>query len=286
MLQAIDPAQFLTPTRFVAVSTNTSGPVEGFAFRSDTWNGGYVAPGQHGSVAGQRKSIGLQPPTTRPALWTATLCYAPASLPHLPSSLPRPPGGAQVDGSFVRSHFLFSFADHVGGRIFSFGSRSSGNVLSKGDTGEMAAGEAASAGRSRAGTAALTCCSMATRPRMAACIAAGWPSPLALEGSWGSSPPPGRAPDLLLVARPPAAASQFFNLVPAPGNLSAFSAANLLGPLSPIPMPVTHQARAAGCSLCMCLPAAPVCALLERAVSVLCNPGSAPACRASMWPHQ
>ncbi|PRW56605.1 4-hydroxyphenylacetate isomerase [Chlorella sorokiniana] len=128
VLQAIDPAQFLTPTRFVAVATNTSCPVAGFAFRSDTWNGGYEAP-----------------------------------------------GGAQVDGSFVDSHFLFSFPDQVGGRIFAFRTGSAGNVLSKGDTGEVAA------------------------------------------------------------------ASHFFTLVPAPGNLSAFSAANPVGPLSPVPMPVAHQ---------------------------------------------
>lgn len=45
IFQAIDPAQFLTVTRFVAAAARTSGPVSGFALRSDCWNGGYVRPG-------------------------------------------------------------------------------------------------------------------------------------------------------------------------------------------------------------------------------------------------
>lgn len=79
-------------TRFAAVATATPAPVRGFVFRSETWNGGYEAP-----------------------------------------------GGAQVAGAFNESWFLFSFADHVGGRIFDFAPGSGGNVLSKGDVGEVAA---------------------------------------------------------------------------------------------------------------------------------------------------
>jgi hypothetical protein len=43
--QAIDPAQFLRVTQFSAVQSMVKGPVSGFAFRSDAWNGGYRRPG-------------------------------------------------------------------------------------------------------------------------------------------------------------------------------------------------------------------------------------------------
>lgn len=51
----------------------------------------------------------------------------------------RAPGGAQVDGAFARSAFLFKFADSVG-RAFVLRARSSANALRNGDVGELSAG--------------------------------------------------------------------------------------------------------------------------------------------------
>ncbi|KAL4427827.1 hypothetical protein ABPG75_001916 [Micractinium tetrahymenae] len=45
VVQAIDSAQFVKPSRFVPVRSTASGPVATLGFRSDSWNGGYRAPG-------------------------------------------------------------------------------------------------------------------------------------------------------------------------------------------------------------------------------------------------
>ena len=42
-LQAIDPAQFIKRTQWVGAATRTTGPVSNFVFKSETWNGGWVA---------------------------------------------------------------------------------------------------------------------------------------------------------------------------------------------------------------------------------------------------
>lgn len=130
-----------------------------------------------------------------------------------------------MDGSFVGSHFLFSFPDQVGGRIFSFRAGSAGNVLSKGDTGEVAAGRL------------LWEANCAPGFRFSACPATFWHGQCITHLTHST-----------FLALPAAAASHFFTLVPAPGNLSAFSAANPIGPLSPVPMPVAHQASIWGCA--------------------------------------
>ncbi|KAL4442044.1 hypothetical protein ABPG77_011305 [Micractinium sp. CCAP 211/92] len=91
VVQAIDPAQFIKPTLFVPVRSTAAGPVTNLAFRSESWNGGYRAP-----------------------------------------------GGAQVDGAFVRSSFLFKWSDSVG-RAFVLRARSVGNALRNGDVGEVTA---------------------------------------------------------------------------------------------------------------------------------------------------
>ena len=44
--QAIDPAQFLTLTRFTAVRTATSSPVSNFVFKIECWSGGFRPPSQ------------------------------------------------------------------------------------------------------------------------------------------------------------------------------------------------------------------------------------------------
>jgi hypothetical protein len=45
IIQAMDPAQFLVQTNWVAVKTETSKPVTNFLFRSDCWNGGFERQG-------------------------------------------------------------------------------------------------------------------------------------------------------------------------------------------------------------------------------------------------
>lgn len=44
-MQAMDPAQFLVVTKWVAVRTETAKPVSNFLFRSDCWNGGFEKSG-------------------------------------------------------------------------------------------------------------------------------------------------------------------------------------------------------------------------------------------------
>lgn len=45
VVQAMDPAQFLVVTKWVAVRTETAKPVSNFLFRSDCWNGGFEKSG-------------------------------------------------------------------------------------------------------------------------------------------------------------------------------------------------------------------------------------------------
>ena len=45
VFQAIDAAQFITLTQFVAVTSTLPDPVDNFVFRSDCWNGGIEGVG-------------------------------------------------------------------------------------------------------------------------------------------------------------------------------------------------------------------------------------------------
>lgn len=150
VIQAMDPAQFLVQTNWVAVKTETAQPVANFLFRSDCWNGGFEKQGA--LVEGQFRwaSLCCRLPRSRRArlAWSSSGSHSGKGaggcsreqtcltevMPHF--SLHPPPPLLRIPRN---SQFLIYTSGSIEGRIFNFAATSANNTLSMGNN--AAAGE-------------------------------------------------------------------------------------------------------------------------------------------------